>query len=71
MNFELVITRRAQIDLDEIFVWYEEQQLGLGLKFIGFEEVLNKINRNPYYALCIEEDARSATLKKFPYEVVY
>lgn len=67
MNFELVITRKAQIDFDEIFVWYEEQQSALGERFIkAFEEVLNKINRNPYYASNIEKQARSASLKNFP-----
>ncbi len=72
INFELVITRRAQIDIDEIFVWYEEQQVGLGERFIqAFEKALNKINKNPYYASNIEKEARSASLKKFPYDIIY
>ncbi|MFT4155440.1 hypothetical protein [Parafilimonas sp.] len=69
INFELVITRQAQINIDEIFVWYEEQPAGLGKKFIhGFEEILITINRNPYYASNIEKEARSASMKRFPYE---
>ena len=72
MSFELVLIKEAQIDLDEIFIWYEEQRAGLGLKFIeGFEDTINKINRNPYYTINIEEGARSASLKKFPYEIIY
>ena len=70
--FDVVLRKDAQLDLDEIFVWYEEQKEGLGFKFIdSFEEVLNKIALNPYYASFILEDARSASLKRFPYEVIY
>lgn len=72
IDFELIISLRAQIDIDETFVWYEEQQSGLGESFIeAFEDVLNKINSNPYFASFIEKDARSAALKKFPYETIY
>lgn len=72
MNFELVFTKHAELELDEVFVWYEDQQSGLGFKFIkAFEECLNKINRNPYYAFNIQENARSASLEKFPYDIIY
>ena len=70
--FEIVLRKEAQLDLDEIFVWYEEQKEGLGFEFIdSFEKVLNKIAFNPYYASFIIEDARGASLKRFPYEVIY
>ena len=72
MSFEIVLRREAQIELDEIFIWYEEQKIGLGLDFINeFEATINKITHNPYYASYIEIDARSASLKKFPYEIIY
>ena len=72
MSFEIVLRREAQIDLDEIFIWYEEQKAGLGFDFLNeFQNTLTKVNRNPYHASCIQADARSATLKRFPYEVIY
>lgn len=72
MSFEILLQREAQIDLDEIFVWYEEQKTGLGFDFITeFESTLNKISRNPYYASLVHMDARSASLKRFPYEIIY
>lgn len=68
----VVIIKEAQIDMDEIFEWYEAQKQNLGLKFLGeFDKVISKIVLNPYYAFCIEKDARSASLKIFPYEVIY
>lgn len=70
--FKIVLRKDAQLDLDEIFVWYEEQKEGLGFEFIdNFEKVLNKIAFNPYYASFILEDARGASLRRFPYEVIY
>ncbi len=72
MSFEIVLRREANVELDEIFIWYEEQKVGLGLDFINeFESTINRIIRNPYYASYIEIDARSASLKKFPYEIIF
>jgi len=51
---------------------YEEQKPELGFDFIKeFEATISKISRNPYFASCIIKDARSASLKKFPYGIVY
>ncbi len=72
MSFEIVLRREANVELDEIFIWYEQQKVGLGLDFINeFEATINRITCNPYYASYIELDARSASLKKFPYGIIY
>jgi toxin ParE1/3/4 len=72
MNFKLIIKREAQIDLDEIFVWYEEKKIGLGFEFIEeFDKLTAKILNNPYFAAIITGDARAASPKRFPYDVVY
>jgi len=64
VSYEVIIIREAQIDLDETFVWYEEQKTGLGFEFINeFEEVINKILRTPKYASYIFDDVRAATTK--------
>ena len=36
-----------------------------------FQNTLDRINLNAYYASNIHGDSRSATLKKFPCEVIY
>jgi plasmid stabilization system protein ParE len=72
VSFEIVVRQEAQIDLDEIFIWYEEQQRGLGLKFINaVDRIFSKISLNPDYCYCMEGDARSASLRKFPYDIIY
>ena len=48
------------------------QKAGLGFNFVTqFEETLQKIFNNPYYTATILKDARRATLKRFPYEIVH
>ncbi len=72
MKYKLILKREAQIDLDEIFVWYEEQKTGLGFEFLEeFDKLANKILNNPYFASIILDDARAATPKRFPYDIIY
>jgi len=55
MIFELLITRRAQFDLDEIFIWYEEQQPGLGDRFLNaFEDAIIKIKETHITLLILQ-----------------
>ena len=43
--FITVLTKEAQLDLDEIFAWWEEQKTGLGFDLIDcFEITLYKIS---------------------------
>jgi hypothetical protein len=45
---------------------------GLGEEFFDFfEEVIIRIERNPFHASSYDETYRSASFKKFPYEVIY
>lgn len=53
-------------------MWYEIQKDGLGFDFIAqFEQTLQKILNNPFYAAAILEDARRTTFKRFLYEIIY
>lgn len=66
MSFSIVVRTEAQIDLDEIFIWYEEQQVGLGLQFIqGIDDVYRKSN---VIHLCFSNRRRckSSFFKKIP-----
>ena len=71
-NYKAFITLPAQSDLDEIFSWYEKQKSGLGKSFISdFDKTIKNIVFNPFYPSIIEDDARIASLKRFPYYIVY
>ena len=71
-KYKLIIQNAAQLDLDEAFIWYEEKKLDLGFRFIEeFEIILTKIIANPFFASKVDKELRSASLKIFPYEIVY
>ena len=72
MGFQVLITRPAQTDLDEIFYWYDEQKDALGFLFLSeFDKTIANIRYNPFFASIYEENVRIASLKRFPYYVVY
>ncbi len=72
MSWQVIIEASAQTDIDEAFVWYEEQSIGLGYRFINsLNDVIIKIARNPYFTSILFEEVRSASLPVFPYEVLY
>ena len=71
-KYKIVVQNAAQLDLDEAFIWYEEKKLNLGFRFIeDFENILNKIITNPFFASKVDSELRAASLKIFPYEIVY
>ncbi len=71
-SWKIVIEDLAQLDLQEVYEWYETGKTGLGEEFLeSFEDTLSKLERNPFHASSYDETIRSATLKRFPYEVIY
>ncbi len=56
-RWKIIIEDLAQLDLHVAYEWYEKEKAGLG------EELL--------HASSYDETSRSATLKRFPYEVIY
>ena len=72
MASTIIIKPLAQLDLEEIFIWYEMKKDNLGLAFmIDFDSTISKIKLNPFYASFIEGSARNASLKKLPYNIIY
>lgn len=69
----VVILRRAEVELMEACEWYEEQQLGLSLKFRTFiNDRINFIAQNPLlYPSRIRSEFRVVALKKYPFLIVY
>lgn len=62
----------AQAELDEAFLWYEEQRQGLGYEFLDeFEESLQRLSSHPEAYAPIEFDVRRCLLKRFPYGVIF
>jgi plasmid stabilization system protein ParE len=73
MEYNVVLSLKSEQDIDEAFVWYEEKQVGLGLKF--YREVRSSLNRlktnAESFPVKLEDSIRELKLDVFPYIVVY
>jgi len=63
----------AELELSDACEWYENHKPGLGKEFLDeFDNCIEQILNNPFeFAVNFSERYRFATLKKFPYSIVY
>jgi plasmid stabilization system protein ParE len=72
MVYEVVVSNCAQQDLQKIIIWYDEQQTGLGARFLRcFLEMLEKIKHYPDHYPFIKWQYRRIVIRKFPYNIIY
>ena len=61
MNYKIIVRPEAEADLEEAFVWYEHQVIGLGSQFfLVVDAAINAIQRNPLQYPVIYKDIRRA-----------
>jgi plasmid stabilization system protein ParE len=62
----------AQADIEAAATWYEQQQTGLGLRFIdAVDHVLRRIRESPLQFPSIATEIRRALLHTFPYAIYF
>jgi plasmid stabilization system protein ParE len=62
----------AARDLEDAFWWYERQRKGLGDEFLlAFEATVESLQRLPESHEVVVLNTRKATLRRFPYVVLY
>ena len=73
MPVSLLLTEKAEKDLDDAYNWYEDQEPGLGKEFIRcIDDKIAKINRHPYHHEVIQKDnVRRALVNKFPFSIYF
>lgn len=72
MNHELIIRPEAEVDLGEIFTWYEGKRSGLGREFLNQVKIsLRSIQENPSSAFELYKGVRRYLTKRFPYKIFY
>lgn len=60
------------MELANAYIWYEEQQEGLGERFVAkIQQRLNQIIDNPEKYKIVYKNYREITIEKFPYQIVY
>lgn len=63
---------QVELDVDEAYAWYEEQEPGLGDDWLlCLDETFDKISRNPEIYGRLLGDVRCAMLQRFPYNVYF
>ena len=72
MVYKIKISKEAELDLDEVYHWYESQVNQLGSEFIRVvDKNLTSIQKNPFAYPMIYNNVRRKLLPRFPYGLFY
>jgi plasmid stabilization system protein ParE len=72
MKYKLIIKEEAVIEIEDAFIWYEKEKVGLGQEFVAaLEEDYEKIIASPFLYQIGYKDFRIAVMQRFPYKIVY
>lgn len=71
-GFDVVFSLESLDDIEHAAEYYNEQQLGLGRRFVVQVQVtLANIIRNPFFASVRYDSIRCAQVNKFPFLIHY
>jgi len=72
MAYPFIINEEAIKELTEAFLWYEEQQSGLGKEFrTEVHNKLDKVCHNPLHYKISYKNFHEALIERFPFLIVY
>jgi len=69
---QVVVRPAAAADIEDAFLWYEQQRPGLGADFLRtVDGALAAIQSSPQLHAVIHRNTRRALLRRFPYGIYY
>ncbi len=72
MARRIVVQPQSDLDIQAAAVWYEDQQSGLGARFLDELDLLfQRIKENPRQFPRLEGEVHRALLRRFPYGVYF
>ena len=72
ISYEIIVSRKAQIEVQEAFDYYEERNKGLGFEFMrSLDAALQSVKRTPFSYQTIYKESRRVLLRKFPFALFY
>ena len=72
MGCDVIIRPEAQLDIEQIFHWYEEKEVGLGHYFIlCLDASIAQLARYPTVHRIIRHEYRRFFIRKFPVGIFY
>ena len=70
--FSIAISSEAETDIDEAFLWYEFQVIGLGERFVFFvDKGFDTISNMPASFTPVFDNMKKFVMEKFPYNIYY
>ncbi len=71
-DYQIIVSREAELDIREAFLWYENKSPGLGYDLLlSIEDSLLYIRKNPIIYQIKYKGIRRAFIKRFPYGIFY
>lgn len=71
-SYKLEIKEEASLEALEAYLYYEEQQKGLGERFLKqLDASINYLRENPLHCQIKHSVYREALVKVFPYIIIY
>jgi plasmid stabilization system protein ParE len=72
MSYNVVLQAGAESDIEAAYIWYENQQVGLGEQFLNELVVYyEKLMHNPTVFKWVNKMYRQAILSRFPFVIIY
>jgi plasmid stabilization system protein ParE len=72
MAFEVFLSSKASLELDEAIVWYENQRSGLGNRFLkNVEKCFNRLEENPDIYAIDKAPYRKIKVYRFPFNIYF
>jgi plasmid stabilization system protein ParE len=72
MSIKVIFSSAAEEEIQGSFDWYEHRVVGLGEQFVySIDLTIELIVQNPEGFPIKRNPYREATLKKFPYQIIY
>ena len=72
MDRRFIVRPLAEVDLEQAVNWYDEEQAGLGSRFLSdVDQVFERIREKPHQFPAVSGDIRRALLHTFPYAVYF
>jgi len=72
MNYKIIVSKDAGVDVDETMGWYEKQSKGLGIRYLAsVTDCFKLLVKNPFAFAKIYLQIRKINTAKFPYSLYY
>lgn len=72
MTYNLQVLPRAEREINESILWFEQQSRGLGYRFFNdLSHLMDQISSHPYLFPLKRPPYREAIMNSFPYVIIF